>query len=121
MSSNKQEGSTHYTDAATGLKIEILVSQGNYTSWYRGVKVTAEGKDIWILIVPPDKVEEHEVVLTKPTRPPKPDAGAAKYQTKGAAKDEEIAAKQEVFRIDANSYQISINKYKLDAEAYKEQ
>lgn len=116
---------THYSDSSTGLKVEILLGQGNYTRWARDLKLAAEGKDVWTLITPSSIAEEdREEILTKPRRPTKPDLSAAKYTTigtRGATSDGETAAKQEIFRTDNNNYQLDITEYKLNVEAFKEQ
>lgn len=108
---------TYYSDSSTGLEVEILLGQGNYTKWQSDIKLISEGKDVWTLIMPSSIPEGHcEEILTKPARPTKPDLSHVKYQTRGAAPEGEVTAEQEIFR-----YQLDISEYKLDADAFKEQ
>jgi hypothetical protein len=37
---------THYTDPSTGMKVEILLGQGNYNKWLREFKMAADGRDV---------------------------------------------------------------------------
>ncbi|KAK1050401.1 hypothetical protein LTR74_017041 [Friedmanniomyces endolithicus] len=113
--SNAAEDTTHHTDHSTGLKIEILQSHSNFTRWYCALQICAEGRDIWNLISPLKEI------LTKPIRPTKLDAAAAKYNKRGAVTPEETSALQEIFRGDSNGYSLSISEFKLDQDAFKDQ
>lgn len=60
---------THYTDLSTGLKVTILKSSHNFSTWFNDLKHVARCKSLWFLFTS----DSNQPLLAKPVVPCVPD------------------------------------------------